>query len=224
MEKCDMCKFCLYAKAPYNDFVCHNQKSKLFGKVLEYGGRVEACEYFNRLNGTRMSIVEASELSLKSKGSFYFYKLPEYEDRNDVMMAMRFESNEDLIDFKEALLRLNLIYFDNNKDEKEKCETETQEEKLVPNVYYRIYKNRWNKDLTYEQNRNNRCNLPPENLPVIIYDAEKHNYFIGRMSSNNYGELVMTDSSGHIRIGLNDCTYWTSFEFIEYIEDEENNV
>lgn len=343
METCVKCKYCLYAKAPYNNFVCHNQKSKSFGKVLK--GRAEACEDFDRLNGTKMSIVEASELSLKSKGSFYFYKLPKYEGMKDVMMAMRFENNEDLIDFKEALLRLNLIYFDNNKDEKgkminleggkwlyrleavdpnnglwydsnnkmvfgigklEDCETknlpmgydvryhkdgkdwfsscsnienlshwysyknaldliadgfvftryyaidyveyeyettflketalcrevipieevfekekhDTETEQTIPisNVYYRVHKNSWNKQLTYEENNANGCNLPPENVPVIIYDAEKHNYFIGRISSNNHGELVLSDSSGHIRIDLNDYTYWSSFGFAEYIE------
>lgn len=82
-------------------------------------------------------------------------------------------------------------------------------------MWNKIQKELWNENLTYDQNNQNGCNLPPkEGIPVLIYDSDKPRYLVGRIGSDGSRLVVYESVRGDIYSGV-DYIMWQEIDFVD---------
>ena len=84
-------------------------------------------------------------------------------------------------------------------------------------MWHKIDESLWNPYLTYQQNRMNGCDLPLEDMPVLIYDTDKPKYLVGRIGIHYYKDqkrLVVYESvHGEIYGGVS-YILWHEIDYI----------
>ena len=109
---CDICRYCLY-EDDAGGFVCHNEKSVMYGEYLSDIGN-EDCNKYQGDSFKDMSLKEALAKVTGQSGLFqgisYMLSLPGSEGKPLLWMA--FENNTDALEWRSALTRLFAEYME----------------------------------------------------------------------------------------------------------------
>lgn len=106
---CGICRYCLY-EDDAGGFVCHNQNSVMYGEYLSDIGH-EDCDKYEGGKYDKMSLKDACRIITQTGYLSHFYMLPGRDQRRP-FLALTFETNEAVADWRDALTRIFSEYMD----------------------------------------------------------------------------------------------------------------
>lgn len=104
---CAVCQFCLYNHEA-DSFVCHNEQSAKFGKVLSHIDDTKSlCEDFSPHRYEDMTLKEAlGIITFSDLRSAYPANYLRTKMKDRPFIVLEFENNSDALEWKDALTRL----------------------------------------------------------------------------------------------------------------------